>query len=243
MKGISSEEKGLAKRDYEAGVYKLETFKAKDMLEKERYEQKTVIKKREQLAFEKALINEAQAYTREASKRLQAQQGERKTYRKSLAEIYQKMLELHPAVVNEQFKLQTYGMKQADRDDEEKLRQLEARLKMIGVKDTEEVKKKIEEKKKKVEERRKEDEERLKKAYPENFKLYFFRLIKTLNGKAPGKMSNAQVYKNSRRLPTTFIVAGTSKRCTIHEFGCPEEPCPFRTHNKKIVTTTNIAKR
>ena len=51
---------------------------------------------------------------------------------------------------------------------------------------------------------------KLQKMFPENFKLYFFHLIKTLNGKAPGKMSNRQVYKNSRRLPTTFMVAGTS---------------------------------
>lgn len=82
-----------------------------------------------------------------------------------------------------------------------------------------------------------------KKDYPDNFKRYFFRLIKTLNGRKPGKMSNAQVYKGARRLPTTFMVAGTSKRCTIHEFGCPEEDCPYRTHNKKIVMTAGLAKK
>ena len=38
------------------------------------------------------------------------------------------------------------------------------------------------------------------------------------------------------------MVAGTSKRCTIHEYGCPEEPCPHRTHNKKIVMTANLAR-
>jgi hypothetical protein len=39
------------------------------------------------------------------------------------------------------------------------------------------------------------------------------------------------------------MVAGTSKRCTIHEFGCPEEPCSYRTHNKKIVMTANLASK
>ena len=99
-------------------------------------------------------------------------QGERKTYRKSLAEIYAKMREKHPDVVQDQYKLETYGMKV--------------------------------------------DSETYKKAYPDKFKRYFFHLIKSLNGKAPGKMTNKQVYKQSKRLPTTFMVAGTSKRCTIH---------------------------
>ena len=54
-------------------------------------------------------------------------------------------------------------------------------------------------------------------------------------------MKNLQVYKYSRRLPTSFIVAGISKRCTIHEFGCPTDPCPYRTNNKKIVETIEIA--
>lgn len=89
----------------------------------------------------------------------------------------------------------------------------------------------------------KEDSETMKKAYPDSFKRYFFRLIKTLNGKRPGRMSNKDVYKGAKRLPTTFMVAGTSKRCTIHEFSCPTEPCPYRTHNKKIVMTANLARR
>ena len=48
----------------------------------------------------------------------------------------------HPHVIQSQYKLQTYGMK--------------------------------------------EDSETMKKAFPESFKRYFFRLIKTLNGKRPG---------------------------------------------------------
>ena len=55
----------------------------------------------------------------------------------------------------------------------------------------------------------KEGSETYKKSYPPKFKTYFMRLIKTLSGKAPGTMKNAKVYKNSRRLPTTFMVAGT----------------------------------
>lgn len=39
------------------------------------------------------------------------------------------------------------------------------------------------------------------------------------------------------------MVAGTSKRCTVHEYGCPEEDCSYRTHNKKIVMTANLAKK
>ena len=69
----------------------------------------------------------------------------------------------------------------------------------------------------------KEDSETYKKAYPESFKRYFFRLIKTLSSKKAGAMKNAQVYKNSRVLPTTFMVGGA--------------PDPRRTFNKKIVMT------
>lgn len=82
-----------------------------------------------------------------------------------------------------------------------------------------------------------------KKDYPDNFKRYFFRLIKTLNSKKPGKMKNIEVYKGARRLPTTFMVAGTSKRCTIHDVSCPTEDCQYRTNNKKILMTANLARR
>ena len=92
------------------------------------------------------MIKEAQAYTVQASKRLTTEPGERKTYRKSLAEIYAKMREIHPMVIAQHYKLETYGMKK--------------------------------------------DSETYNKAYPPKFKTYFMRLIKTLNGKAPGAMSN-----------------------------------------------------
>ena len=36
----------------------------------------------------------------------------------------------------------------------------------------------------------KEESETYKKAYPDKFKRYFFHLIKSLNGKKPGAMTN-----------------------------------------------------
>ena len=184
MKHTKNDEKGLKKKDFEKGQNNLEMFKVKDKLEYDTTVRQAVIaSKREHLAFEKDLIIHAQAYTVDASKRLTAADGERKTYRQSMAEIYADMSKKHSNVINEKYKLETYGMK-------------------IG-------------------------SETHKKAYPENFKRYFFHLIKTLNGKAPGKMSRTQCYKQSRKLPTTFMVAGN----------------PNSTHNKKIVMTSNLAKR
>lgn len=146
MKHIKSESKGLSKPDYESGANKLEIFKIRDKLEHDKQRQYGVVTKRQRFQFEKDLIDEAQAYTKEASKRLDQESGQRKTYRKSLAEIYRKMSEKHDMVIKSEFKLETYGMK--------------------------------------------EDSETYKKAYPEKFKRYFFHLIKTLNGKPPGKMNN-----------------------------------------------------
>ena len=57
------------------------------------------------------------------------------------------MRELHPLIIEKQFKLETYGMK--------------------------------------------EDSETYKKAYPESFKRYFFRLIKTISSKKAGTMRTA----------------------------------------------------
>ena len=53
----------------------------------------------------------------------------------------------HKLIIDQQFKLETYGMKV--------------------------------------------DSETYKKAYPESFKRYFFRLIKTLSSKKAGSMKNA----------------------------------------------------
>ena len=149
MKHIKTEEQGLKKASYENGELKLETFKIKDKLANDREMQTVIVTKRQQVAFEKDLIMEAQAYCVEASKRLIQESGQRKTTRKSLTEIYAKMLEKHPEVVRRHYALNTYGLKEED-----------------------------------------ECFKSFKQAYPVNFKRYFCRLIKTLNGKAVGKMSN-----------------------------------------------------
>jgi len=59
MKHIKVESKGLAKQDYSTGVLKLERFKLKDKLEHEKEKGRKIVSKREQIAFEKALIAEA----------------------------------------------------------------------------------------------------------------------------------------------------------------------------------------
>lgn len=99
MKNLKTDNSGLNKKDYDAGTLKLETFKIKDKLDHDTEKGKHVATKREQVKFEKDLIAEAQLYAVEASKRLVKEQGERKTTRKSLAEIYKKMKELHPRVI------------------------------------------------------------------------------------------------------------------------------------------------
>ncbi len=199
MKHIPNESKGLKRPDYEQGANQLEKFKIQDGLSQNQAKQKTLVTTRQRKDFELDLIKRAQAYTVEASKRLNQASGQRKTVRMSLAEIYTEMRQKHPIIIQDEFKLETYGMK--------------------------------------------EDSETYKKAYPDKFKRHFFHLIKTLNGKPAGKMTAKQVNKNARRLPTTFMVAGTSKRCTIHEYSCPSEPCPYRTHNKKIVMTASLASK
>ena len=60
--------------------------------------------------------------------------------------------------------------------------------------------------------------------FPDNFKRDFFRLIKTMSSKKPGKMTVKEVKKGSRRLPTTFMVAGQPN-----------------SHNQKIVMTRTLA--
>ena len=69
-----------------------------------------------------------------------------------------------------------------------------------------------------------EDEETRKKVFPDNFKRDFFRLIKLLSAKKPGKMKISEIKKGSRRVPTTFMVAGLAN-----------------SYNKKIVMTRTLA--
>ena len=71
-----------------------------------------------------------------------------------------------------------------------------------------------------------DDPKSLKKVFPDNFKRDFFRLVKTLHAKKPGRMTVAEVKKGSRRLPTTFMVVGGNSN-----------------HNKKILMTKTLATR
>ena len=63
------------------------------------------------------------------------------------------------------------------------------------------------------------------KVVPDSFKRDFFRLIKTLSGKKPGKnkMTVHQVKRGSKRLPTTFMVVGLAN-----------------SYNKKILMTKSL---
>ena len=61
----------------------------------------------------------------------------------------------------------------------------------------------------------KPDSNTAKNSYPVSFKRYFFKMSKSF----------IKTDKGMRRLknpPTTFIIPG-GKRCTLHEFGCPED--------------------
>ena len=53
-----------------------------------------------------------------------------------------------------------------------------------------------------------ENEETRKKVFPDKFRTDFFRLIKLLSAKKPGTMTDKEIKRGSRRLPTTFLVAG-----------------------------------
>jgi hypothetical protein len=44
-----------------------------------------------------------------------------------------------------------------------------------------------------------------------------------------------------KNAPTTFIIPG-GKRCTMHDFGCPED-CQYATLNKKIILRSTLARR
>ena len=59
------------------------------------------------------------------------------------------------------------------------------------------------------------------KIVPDAFKRDFFRLVKLLGSKKGGRMTVKEVKKGSRRLSTTFMVAGNAAG-----------------HNKKILLTS-----
>ena len=71
-----------------------------------------------------------------------------------------------------------------------------------------------------------ENEESRKKVFPNNFKNDFFRLIRVLSAKKPGHMTDKEIKRGSRRLPTTFMVAGLAN-----------------SYNKRIVMTKTLAAR
>ena len=70
MKHLPSDEAGCKRHDYQEGEAKLGVFQVRDKLEYDKQRQTIVVSKRQQIAFEKDLIVEAQAYTKAASKRL-----------------------------------------------------------------------------------------------------------------------------------------------------------------------------
>ena len=62
------------------------------------------------------------------------------------------------------------------------------------------------------------------KIVPDSFKREFLRLLRILSSKKSGRMTVKEVKKGSRRLPTTFMVAGLAN-----------------SHNKKILLTKKLA--
>ena len=62
------------------------------------------------------------------------------------------------------------------------------------------------------------------KIVPDSFKREFLRLLRILSSKKSGRMTITEVKKGSRRLPTTFMVAGLAN-----------------SHNKKILLTNKLA--
>ena len=101
MKHVATEKQGLDKADYTIGALKKEEFEGKDKVTEANEKGKRVIARRQQIAFEKDLIEHAQAYAKQASNRLLAEQGTRKTTRKSLAEIYKDMKQKHPLIIEQ----------------------------------------------------------------------------------------------------------------------------------------------
>ena len=68
-----------------------------------------------------------------------------------------------------------------------------------------------------------ENEESRKKVFPDNFKRDFFKLYRVLNSKKAGTMTDKEIKRGSRRLPTTFMVAGLAN-----------------SYNRRIATTRTL---
>ena len=80
----------------------------------------------------------------------------------------------------------------------------------------------------------KKNSETYKKSFPMTFKRYFFKLLKSLVRTEGG-------LKTRDNAPPAFMLPG-GKRCTMHDFQCPEE-CAYATLNKKVTLRQNVYRR
>jgi hypothetical protein len=81
-----------------------------------------------------------------------------------------------------------------------------------------------------------------KKAFPENFKRHFFRVLKSVSDRKGAKMNYADVRKRTRKMPTSFVITSGPGSCKLHKHACPTENCPYTTMNKKVITTLQESK-
>lgn len=80
----------------------------------------------------------------------------------------------------------------------------------------------------------KEDSTSAKQSFPSTFKRYFFKLMRSF-------VKTDRGLKRLKLAPPTFIIPG-GKRCTIHEFACPED-CEYATLNKKVILRSTLARK
>jgi hypothetical protein len=75
-----------------------------------------------------------------------------------------------------------------------------------------------------------------KKAFPQSLKTYFFQVLKSF-------VKTDRGLKRIRKIaPPTFIIPGGSKKCTIHDFDCPEN-CKWLTLNRKVVLKSTMLQK
>ena len=82
---------------------------------------------------------------------------------------------------------------------------------------------------------------------PQRFAVFFFRIVKTLRStkrmkkKFKGKeggLDHQKVLKHFSIMPTTFVVAGNTKRPALNE----QDDTDYLTNNKKIIMTKKLNK-
>jgi len=44
-------------------------------------------------------------------------------------------------------------------------------------------------------------------------------------------------------MPTVFVPNAGIKRCTMHEYGCPTEDCPYMSNNKRVLAVRDLHRR